>query len=281
MYIGVWPEYHLAKLVTKSDAGEDLSKGDLLPPFARVDVPDPADAAQESYRRALEISRREQAARLPPIPNARPPRSLSKPSVWHPPLPASSPPRARHGVAGVAAPRRTSSMPPTPPAAANGSGAGSGTARPHSDRAAQRHRAAAAPRLAETPPWRELPPKPAGHMPTWIAQMRQDVEATRQLFRGDLPKSFSWGKLQPLEGRSPTTSPVSKEMATSVQGALKEPSPIEVGHQAALKKPPAALNEEIVATDLPVDGEEEDLIAWSQALCLEDIELDESQLLLP
>eukprot|EP00435_Cladocopium_sp_Y103_P039763 s977_g10.t1 len=270
MYIGVWPEYHLAKLVAKSDAGEDLPKGDLLPPFARVDVPDPAEAAQESYRRALESSRREQAARLPPIPpTARPARSLSKPSVWHPPLPESSPPqhRARHGAA---APRRTSSMPPTPPAAAADCHGGSGgTARPHSDRAAQRRRAAAAPRLAETPPWRELPPKPSGRMPNWIAQMREDVEATRQLFRGDqqVPRSFSLGKLQPLDGerRSPTTSPckaemASKEMASassSVQGALKDSSPpIEAPLRVSQPPVPAAL---------PVDCEEEDLIAWSQA----------------
>ena len=309
MYIGVWPEYHLAKVVAKSDAGEKLSQGDLLPPFARVDVLDPEEAAQESYRRALEASRREQAARLPPIPpNSRPTgRSLSKPSVWHPPLPESSPPthsRSRHVACG----RRTSSVPPGDRTAST-----SAAARPQSDRAPQRRRAEAAgvpeaPRLAQTPPWRSSPPKPSGQMPSWIAQMRSGVEATRQLFRGESPgRSFSTGKLRPLETEgsdgagSPANASIawnasphshikpkdSKELKEMVTSPASPVSPVSTSRfrqgamqDAEVEAVPQMPSSVGVMTALQVDEEEEALIAWSQALCLDEIELD-SSLLLP
>lgn len=290
MYIGAWPEYHLAKLVAKSDAGEDVS-ADLRPPCHRVDVPTAAEAAEESLRRVL-ASRREQA-RLPPIlPNSRP--APSKPRVWQPPLP-ETPKRTR----------RTSSVPaaaaPAPPEAPPEA------LRPHSDRAPQRHRAEVAPRLARTPPWREPqePKPPLGHLPGWIGQMRSSVEATRQLVKGE-EKTLSAAKLEPLgdcsplkrqEPRCATNAHASTEGSSRSEALAWPPEPKERKQQtipemglafaepiSSLQSPKAETGCQDPPTDAPMaftfDEEEEALIAWSQALCLDDISLEE-ELMLP
>ncbi|CAJ1361618.1 unnamed protein product [Effrenium voratum] len=298
MYIGVWPEYHLAKLVAKAESGCDTvldSPDALLPPCRRVDVPDPAEQVESSYRRALEQARAERPqaaqARLPPLPRRSAgtcARANSRPRVWQPPLPETVP-------TTFGTPRRASSVPSSPapgPLVED---------RPQSDRGrGQASRRAAlpppaapaapgAPRLGSTPPWREA------SMPSWIAQMRADVEATRQELRGEdaqpISRSLS-GKLRPLSPASRTKPRERSQELSSPRGSREaKAAPFLVPRERSAEMPEApflapergAEIPEAQGFDVPLSfellGEEEALIAWSQTVRLDDVHLDE--LLLP
>ncbi|CAJ1460632.1 unnamed protein product [Effrenium voratum] len=130
-----------------------------------------------------------------------------------------------------------------------------------------------APRLGSTPPWREA------SMPSWIAQMRADVEATRQELRGEdaqpISRSLS-GKLRPLSPASRTKPRERSQELSSPRGSREAKAPFLAPEREAEFT-------EAQGFDVPLSfellGEEEALIAWSQTVRLDDVHLDE--LLLP
>lgn len=306
MYIGVWPEYQLAKFVAEAKPSETNGRGgskepeqkatsvDPWPRCHRVDVVDPAELAEQSFRRAwaqVRDPRPSEAklseARLPPLPPAKT-RSQSRPRVFQPPLP-QTPPKAT--------PRRAASLPSTPPkpqrAPTSDAEAPLGPpepTRPHSERA---------PRLAATPPWRSRAdpgvPETKGALPPWIANLRAGLEATRQLFKAgpgspDLAdgsptplRSRSAGKLAPLAHASGDPKPPSLRSASL--GLPTRPTPglgsRSLPQEPVTKRPPPRENHDGAsqpalgsAAKLAFDSDEEALIAWSQTVCLDDIDLD-------
>lgn len=317
MYIGVWPEYQLAKFVAEAKPSEANGRGgskepeqkatsvDPWPRCHRVDVVDPAELAEQSFRRAWAQARDPRSgepklseARLPPLPPVGKTRSQSRPRVFQPPLP-QTPPKAT--------PRRAASLPSTPPKPqgaptcdAEASPGLPEPTRPHSERA---------PRLAATPPWRSRAepgvPETKGALPPWIANLRAGLEATRQLFKAgpgspDLAecsptplRSRSAGKLAPLARASGDPKPPSLRSAslglptrpTPGLGSRSLPQVAELGilspEEPVTKRPPTRephdeASQPILhsAAKLAFDSDEEALIAWSQTVCLDDIDLD-------
>eukprot|EP00931_Biecheleriopsis_adriatica_P053682 TRINITY_DN31488_c0_g1_i2.p1 TRINITY_DN31488_c0_g1~~TRINITY_DN31488_c0_g1_i2.p1 ORF type:complete len:365 (-),score=62.89 TRINITY_DN31488_c0_g1_i2:26-1120(-) len=350
MYIGVWPEYHFAKLVAESeklaasDAGTPTSASHtpvLLPPCHRVDISRHSTEVAPSAARwsigpeQLPASRRcesenrrqtpqAQAGRLPPLPRASSSgpqrhgraseRSHSRPRLFAPQLPQSS--------SSSSTPRAPVRSPPS--AATTQSCSSAASSGPSTC-------AASPPRLACTPPWQaRLPPRPPQALPAgvpgWIASMREDIEKTRTLFTEGpvfaggnesqpLRRVGSLEKLVPLAPRwqssmhaeeawgppGCTSMNVTPETGATDRAQGIAPAPeavpvermtqeiVKVGREFESGRAPrtawldgsrsgSALvlqpDKDVSPSHIQSDdeAEDEDLIAWSQGLCLEDFD---------